>query len=123
MSRLSRGFRHLNVIICLVLVGASQAGCARRLGADSPIPLNAVPPFGSQSAILLPAGDYHLVTVRRSFSDRTSYARSQARIGRRHWEPPYQLPQAAVHLVDPPPRSEAAEARKRSRRCLAALPV
>ena len=41
-----------------------MAGCARLPGADHPIALNANTPFDSQSAVLLPGADYHLVTVR-----------------------------------------------------------
>ena len=40
------------------------AGCALRAGSDTPIMLNAAVPLGIGSAVLLPGGDYRLVTVR-----------------------------------------------------------
>lgn len=52
-------------VLLLICFAAIIPGCARRPGADPPIPLNSTALPAPESAVLLPGGDYHLVTVRQ----------------------------------------------------------
>jgi hypothetical protein len=66
MRHLFCRFRHIQMALCVALLGVGQVGCKSwiRPGVDNPIPLNTASPFVQGSAVLLPGADYHLVTVR-----------------------------------------------------------
>ena len=55
---------HLACLLCILVIATGVSGCSDRPGADRPIVLSGTMGLGLQTAVLLPAGDYHLVTVR-----------------------------------------------------------